>query len=217
MRTFNQMLPLIVFLLAAFTGFTQPFGVFLTLLGAAAIVFAMTNSYLYVAGVFAIGLVAKMCQAPRFVGVPATGYPAGAPIEPFQVKDAASVQERLEGVHTKAPLQPKVAAVTGVLESPSILDNVPLQPMQELASEALPGASIPASAKARVLIYPPAEGFVPAPNGSQERGPKENPYLHNGPDQEGVDTSLFEKGTDMTVEQPAANLAAAQAGSAVAF
>jgi hypothetical protein len=89
--------------------------------------------------------------------------------------------------------------------------------MQELASEALPGASIPASAKARVLIYPPAEGFVPAPKESEERGPKENPYLQNGPDQEGVDVSLLEKGTDGVVEQPAANLAAAQAGSAPAF
>lgn len=217
MRTFNQILPLVVFLLAAFTGFTQPFGVFLTLLGAAAIVFAMTNSYFYVAAIFTVGLIVKMCQVPRFEGVPATGYPAGSPIEPFQVKDAASVQQRLEGVHTKAPLQPKVANVTGVLESPSILDNVPLQPMQELASEALPGASIPASAKARVLIYPPAEGFVPAPKESEERGPKENPYLQNGPDQEGVDVSLLEKGTDGVVEQPAANLAAAQAGSAPAF
>ncbi len=217
MRTFNQVLPLIVFLLAALTGFTQSFGVFLTLLGAAAIVFAMTNSYLYVALIFAAGLVIKACQAPRFVGIPATGYPAGAPLEPFQVKDPVSVQKRLEEVRTAAPLQPKVATVTGVLESPSILDNVPLQPMQELASEAVPGASIPASAKARVLIYPPAEGFVPAPNGSQERGPKENPYLQNGPDHEGGATALLEKGTDMAVEQPAADLAAAQAGSATAF
>lgn len=217
MRTFNQVLPLIVFLLAAFTGFTQPFGVFLTLLGAAAIIFAMTNSYMYVAAVFAVGLLVKMCQAPRFVGIPATGYPAGSPLEPFQVKDAVSVQARLEDVRTKAPLQPKVAAITGVLESPGILDNAPIQPMHELASEALPGASIPASAKARVLIYPPAEGFVPAPNGSQERGPKENPYLQNGPDHEGGATALLEKGTDMAVDQPAADLAAAQAGSAVAF
>ena len=217
MRTFNQVLPLLVFLLVVFTGFTQPFGVFLTLLGVAAIVFSMTNSFAYVGAVFAVGIAVKMAQAPRYVGIPATGYPAGSPVEPFQVKDAASVQHRLEDVRVKAPLQPKVAQVTGVLESASILDNVPLRPMQELTDEALPGASIPASAKARVLIYPPAEGFVPAPNGSQERGPKENPYLQNGPDHEGGATALFEKGTDMSVQQPAADLAAAQAGSAAAF
>ena len=132
MRTFNQVLPLIVFLLTVFTGFTQPFGVFLTLLGVAAIIFAMTNSYAYVGLVFVVGLIVKMCQAPRYVGIPATGYPAGSPVEPFQVKDPESVQKRLEGVRTTAPLQPKVAHVTGVLESASILDNVPLRPMQEL-------------------------------------------------------------------------------------
>ena len=216
MRTFNQMLPLIVFLLAALTGFTQPFGVFLTLLGAAAIVYSMTGSYFYVALVFAVGLGVKMMQAPRFTGVPALGYPAGSPVEPFQVKDPASVQKRLEQVRTQAPLQPKVANVTGVLESANILDAVPLRPMQELASEALPGASIPASAAGRVMIHPPAEGFVPAPNGSQERAPMENPYLQSGPDHEGAATALLDRGTDM-VADPAADLEAAQAGSAAAF
>ena len=210
------MLPLIVFLLAVLTGFTQPFGVFLTLLGAAAIVFAMTNSYTWVAAVFAGGLAVKMLQAPRFTGVPALGYPAGSPVEPFQVKDPASVQKRIQQVHTGAPLQPKVANVTGVLESASILDAVPLRPMQELAGEALPGASIPASAAGRVMIHPPAEGFVPAPNGSQERPPMENPYLQNGPDNEGAETALIDRGTDMVAE-PAADVEAAQAGNAAAF
>lgn len=217
MRTFNQMLPLIVFLLAVLTGFTQPFGVFLTLLGAAAIVFSMTGSFFYVAAVFAVGLGIKMMQAPRFTGVPALGYPAGSPVEPFQVKDPASVQKRLEQVNTGAPLKPKVANVTGVLESASILDAVPLQPMRELAAEALPGASIPASAAGRVMIHPPAEGFVPAPNGSQERPPMENPYLQNGPDDAGAATALIDKGTDIPVEQAAADVEATQAGSAAAF
>lgn len=210
------MLPLIVFLLAALTGFTQPFGVFLTLLGGAAIVFAMTNSYMAVAAVFVGGLAVKALQGPRFTGVPALGYPAGSPVEPFQVKDPVSVQKRLEQVRTPAPLQPKVANVTGVLESASILDAVPLRPMQELAGEALPGASIPASAAGRVLIHPPAEGFVPAPNGSQERPPMENPYLQNGPDHEGAATALIDRGTDMVAE-PAADVEATQAGSAAAF
>jgi hypothetical protein len=110
-----------------------------------------------------------------------------------------------------------IANVTGVLESASILDNTPLQPMEELAAQALPGASIPASAKGRVLINPPAEGFVPAPNGSQETGPKENPYLHNGPDYGSVDASLLEKGTDVVVEQPAGNMTATTSGAAPAF
>jgi hypothetical protein len=112
----------------------------------------------------------------------------------------------------------KVETVTGVLESPSILDNVPLHPMQELMSDATPGASIPASAKARVIINPPAEGFVPAPKESQERALKRQPYLQNGEDEEGVEAALISKGTDMTEpEVPSNELPSTMAGEAPAF
>jgi hypothetical protein len=89
--------------------------------------------------------------------------------------------------------------------------------MQELTSDALPGASIPASAKARVLIYPPAESFVPAPNGSEERTVREVPYLQNGPDHAGVQTSLFDKGTDLPIEEVASNHGGMQSGAGPAF
>lgn len=49
-------------------------------------------------------------------------------VEAFQVKDAPSIHARLEEVRTPMP---KVQAITGVLESPSILDNMPLQAIDQ--------------------------------------------------------------------------------------
>jgi hypothetical protein len=143
------------------------------------------------------------------------GFEAAA-AEGFQGSDTpASIHERV--VAAKQPAA-KVQNITGVLESPSILDNVPLKPMQELTYDAQPGASIPASAKARVIINPPAEGFVPAPKESEQRALKRNPYLQNGEDEEGVEAAMISKGTDMTEpEVPSNELPAAMAGEAPAF
>lgn len=131
---------------------------------------------------------------------------------------ASGPEEIHRRVVTAKQMAQKVETVTGVLESPSILDNVPLHPMQELMSDATPGASIPASAKARVIINPPAEGFVPAPKDSEERALKRQPYLQNGEDDEGVEAALISKGTDMTEpEVPSNELPATMAGEAPAF
>ena len=105
-------------------------------------------------------------------------------IEAFQTKTAPSIQARLEGVRTTVPLAPKVQNITGVLESPNILDNMPLQAMDTLTKEGVPCTSIPASAKARVLIYPKTEGFVPARNGGEENSMRAAPYLQDGMDSE---------------------------------
>lgn len=111
-------------------------------------------------------------------------------IEAFQTKDASSIHARLEQVRAPAPLAPKVAGITGVLESPDILNNMPLQAMDTLTKEGVPCTSIPASAKARVLIYPKAEGFVSAINMSQENTMREAPYLQNGVDTQSENTAL---------------------------
>ncbi len=143
------------------------------------------------------------------------GFEAAASAEGFQARDAVSIHERIAAAKQ---VQGKVQNITGVLESPSILDNVPLKPMQELTYDATPGASIPASAKARVIINPPAEGFVPAPKASEERLLKRNPYLQNGEDDQGVEAALISKGTDMTEpEIPSNELPATMAGEAPAF
>jgi hypothetical protein len=138
---------------------------------------------------------------------PLSGYP----------KDPASVQARIEAVKGGAPLQPKVETITGVLESPTILDAAPLQPLDKLASEALPGATIPASAKARVAIYAPPEDTV-AKDASSEKAPLANPYLQAGPDDEGTLTALIPKGTDLpSIENIGSQIAGALSGAGLAF
>jgi hypothetical protein len=112
--------------------------------------------------------------------------------EPFQIKDAPSIATRLQEVKQAAPLNPKVEP-TGVLESPEILNSENLVGMKALASEALPGASIPASAKASVAIYTPEERTVEA-TGMRVTAPLANPVLQNGPDLDGVLSALKQTG-----------------------
>jgi len=140
-------------------------------------------------------------------------YPEPVGIEAFQVRDAPSVHARLESVKQNVP---KVATITGVLESPDILDNTPLQAMDSLGKEGVPGASIPASAKARVMINPIAEAFMGAPNESVDRNPMENPHLHNGPDTEAINASLIDEGTAMTEPEVASSDMAGTNATAVA-
>jgi hypothetical protein len=137
-------------------------------------------------------------------------------VEGFQARDPLTVQHRLEEVKTTAPLAPKVQVITGVLESADILDNTPLQGMQELANEGVPGASIPASAKARVLIYPPPEDSIPAPSESMALMPKDNPYLQTGQDRLAQEVAMAQKGTELYA-QDSGSLDGVAAGAGPAF
>lgn len=187
----KKILPAGIALVALYIVYSQPLSTAIASVGIAVLLYAATMSKEVVL-VFLIASLFLRQFNRLFFRQPFN--PVG--VEAFQVRDAPSINTRLESVKTGLPLAPKVAAVTGVLESPHILDNTPLQAMDSLAQEGVPGASIPASAKARVLIYPPAEGFVPAPIGSIDAMPMANPYLQEGEDPDGVRTSLFEKGTD---------------------
>jgi len=187
----TKILPAGIALVALYIVYSQPLSTAVASVGIAVLLYAATMSK----EVVLVFLIASLFlrQFNRLFSRRSFN-PVG--VEAFQVRDAPSINTRLETAKTGLPLAPKVAAVTGVLESPHILDNTPLQAMDSLSKEGVPGASIPASAKARVLIYPPAEGFVPAPNGSVDAMPMANPYLQEGEDPDGVQTSLFEKGTD---------------------
>lgn len=196
---------------ALYSLYSQPFMTVVLTFGIAGLLFSYTKSrelaLIVLLGGLALRGFDRLFAAPEPVG-----------IEAFQVKDPVSVHERIATVKQPQPLQPKVETVTGVLESPSILDNVPLSPMQELTSDAQPGASIPASAKARVLIYPPPENFVDAAGQSKDKQPKENPYLQNGPDDEGAEVAMMDKGTDLPPPEVAsANVPATVPGEAPAF
>jgi len=183
----KQSLTAAVLLLGLYALYVQPFATALATIGLSCIVYAVSGSPVFVLVLLLGSLFIKDINrliAPK-------REPVG--IEAFQVKDPVSIQARIESVKQKAP---PVEKVTGVLESTNILDSEPLLPMDTLAKEGVPGASIPASAKARVLIYPPSEISVGRPNGSVNANPVANPFLQNGEDSTGVETSLFERGTD---------------------
>ena len=206
----KNLLPIVTVLVAAYTLYVQPLGTALTTIGIGAIVFALTKSKPILLGVLVAGLLIKPLNrliAPK---------PEPMGVEGFQARDPVSIQARIESVKMPAPLAPKVQGVTGVLESASILDNTPLQAMDELANEGVPGASIPASAKARVLIYPPSEEVVPVPKESLNMLPKDNPYLQTGQDRLAEEVAHAQKGTDLYAPDSGA-LDGVAAGAGPAF
>ena len=192
MSTIDKLMPVAIVLAAAYSLYTVSLNVALMGIGAGAILYAVTKSKYIFLGVLLIVIVMKNFTR----AVTAATAPAEA-VEGFQARDPVSVHTRIETAKGKAPLAPKVENITGVLESAHILDNTPLKAMP---TDGLPGASIPASAKARVLIYPPSEETMPAPKESVRLDPKTNPYLHTGQDRLAEEASLAEKGTDLYAE-----------------
>lgn len=179
-----------VVLVSLYIVYSKPFATALATIGLSCILYAVSRSYELVLALLVLSLFIK--DINRLISP--KREPVG--IEAFQVNDTSSVHTRIESVKQDAPLSPPVENVTGVLESITVLDKEALLPMEILAKEGVPGASIPASAKARALIYPPSELSVGRPNGSLNSNPVANPHLQNGEDREGVETSLFERGTD---------------------
>jgi hypothetical protein len=194
----------------AYSLYAKSLSTTLTAVGLAAVVFALSKSF--IAALVVLVLAVFMKDINKLI------MPKKEPmgVEAFQARDPVTVQERLEEVKTAAPLAPKVQAITGVLESASILDNTPLQGMQELANEGVPGASIPASAKARVLIYPPSEDSIPAPSESVALTPKDNPYLQTGQDRLAQEVAMAQKGTELYA-QDSASLDGVAGGAGPAF
>jgi hypothetical protein len=206
---------LVILALFLYAFFTCPFSNVLVMAGAGLVTYGLTRSLELTVVALVLVMLAQRTMRPSSFGSVQSPM-AGS--EGFQPKDPLSVHTRIETVRGDGPLKPKVANVTGVLESPSILDNSPLMAMDELAKQALPGSSIPASAKARVLIYPPAEGFASPANGSLERPVKQNPFLQDGADIESEVTALLPKGTDMPGPPVASSeMAGAMIGSAQPF
>lgn len=219
MRELENAAPFLIIPLVALTLYIQPLGTAMIIIGLGAVFYALTKSKLAFLAVLLIAPLSGMLHHARLN------------IEAFQARDPVNVQTRLESVKTPAPLNPKnelpadynilnssaqkLQVVTGVLESPSILDNTPLMAMEHLGKEGVPGASIPASAKARVLIYPPSEDSIPAKE-SMAMDPKNNPYLHTGQDRLAEEVSLAEKGTHLYAED-SGSLSGVAMGAGPAF
>jgi hypothetical protein len=214
MKSLGNLTTLVILAIFLYAFLQCPFSQVLVMAGVALVTYGLSRSEELTIVVLLVALASQRLMRPRHFGSIQSPM-AGS--EGFQVKDPLSIHARIETVRNDGPLKPKVANVTGVLESPSILDNAPLMGMQELANEALPGRSIPASAKARVLIYPPAEGFTSPANASVEMPVKQNPVLQAGNDYEGEQVALLPKGTDMPVDMPSSEVAGAASGAAPPF
>ena len=224
MRELEKYAPFVIIPLVLYTLFMKPLGVAMMTIGLGAILFALTKSKLV--------FLAVLLFAPfmNLIGMREMAKSVG--MEGFQARDPINVQTRLETVKTSAPLHPKqelpadynilnssakhVDVVTGVLESPDILDNTPLMEIEQIGKDGLPGVTIPASAKARVLIYPPAEDSVPAPRESIKHDPMSNPYLQTGQDRLAEEVSLAQKGTELYA-QDSASLDGVASGAGPAF
>ena len=209
MSTIDKLMPIAIVLAVAYSLYTVPLNTALMGIGAGAILYAVTKSKYIFLGVLLIMIVMKnftrvvtaaTAPATPTVTTTVTTTVPTFPAEGFQARDPVNVHTRIETVKGKAPLNPKVENITGVLESPHILDNTPLQGMP---GDGLPGSSIPASARARVLIYPPSEETMPAPKESVRLDPKTNPYLQTGQDRLAEEVSMAQKGTDLYAEDSA--------------
>lgn len=131
-------------------------------------------------------------------------------LEPFQVKDPVTIHQRVAESKKGPPLMPKVNEITGVLESPNILDS--LQISQVGSSEE--GASmktLPASLTGVHSIRTPSESFInrtPSP----DVPPRGNPYLQNGEDGKAVNTALSQRGSELLMDQGAGDVPGAMVG-----
>ena len=137
---------------------------------------------------------------------PPKAEPVGYNIhEGFQAKDPISIHQRIADAKKE---QEKPSSITGVLESPDILDN--LQIAKAEGGSARKGGPAGLAAGQQPIHTPPQlEDQLPAEGSYENRVPKANPPLQNGPDNQGVMTALVPKGTGLMSGQPAAQVAAA--------
>ena len=125
--------------------------------------------------------------------------------EGFQAKDPISIHQRIKTAHVATQPTPMI---TGVLESPEILDNLQIASVGSDETGAARRVQ-PAGAKGSSEPIPtPRDSAdqLPASGSYETRVPKANPPLQNGPDNQGILTALIAKGTALFTGQPAAEV-----------
>lgn len=178
----------------------------------AAVASAYTKSPRVAVGVCIAAVVFQLGSAflePKPVVVVATNLPPAT--ESFQPKDPVSIHQRIVANKRTEPLGPKLENVTGVLESPEILDSLHLT---DLSPSEMGGShkTVPVGVMRADPIRTPAEATLP-PIDTPDRAPMPNPYLQNGEDSKGVLTALINKGTAMFSGQPSSDVPAVNNGA----
>jgi hypothetical protein len=126
-------------------------------------------------------------MAPPPIRQEPVGYSEG-----FQAKDPISIHQRIEAAANK---QQPPSMITGVLESPDILDNLQIAKLDEAGAAR---RVQPAGAKGVAEPIPTPKDSadeLPASGSYERRVPIANPPLQNGPDNQGILTALIAKGT----------------------
>jgi hypothetical protein len=181
----------------------------------ALLVYLATKSVSTVAIVFIGAALLRLFIVPRAINPALPGSEMKDSVytkqqrEGFQAKDPISIHKRIEKNKAPAPLNPKTATITGVLESPEILDSLQISPVLP-AEQGGAMHSRHAALKAPEIIPTPPE-LTPTST-SVEHAPVSNPVLQNGPDNEGIFTALIAKGTALFKGQPSTNVKGASSG-----
>lgn len=128
--------------------------------------------------------------------------------EGFQAKDPISIHQRIAKERREIA---RVPSVTGVLESPEILDSLHVGQVRP-EEEGFTNSVQPAGVTTTQPIPTPAESSMPA-RPTADAAPMANPYLQNGPDLTGVQTALAAKGTALATSS-ASTLPATTTGAA---
>ena len=118
--------------------------------------------------------------------------------EGFQPKDPITINQRIEKNKSSSPLQPKASNITGVLESPEILDALQIsevRPVEQGAAMNTRPASL--NVMAPEIIPTPPELTPSSATGSLNVAPQANPVLQNGHDNESIMTALISKGSSL--------------------
>lgn len=200
--------------------FYYPVGYIILTVAIAVISFLMNRDYVTPLGVLLVMIIIRtlgdlLTPKPKAAKPYAEDFQASAikPAEPakegFQAKDPISIHQRITKQRVSLPA---VDSVTGVLESPDILDNFKVGAVSA-AEEGFTNSVQPASLVANVApMATPAESSMPRGN-SPDAAPMSNPALITGADPVGVETAMANKGTALNTA-PAANMSATTTGPA---
>jgi hypothetical protein len=191
---------------------TFPLGLMALTAVVSATVFAIYDSTRYALAVLVIMIVARLLTI-LLKPEPLTNLPGFSSLkdgfqnlnkEGFQPKDPVSVHQRIADNKKEGPLQPKMDDITGVLESPKILDSLQIANLNKAESGG-PSRTQPASLSGIPPIRTPREEEI-VRNTFEDLAPRGNPFLQNGADDGSVNTALSSRGADLKMHQGAGDV-----------
>jgi len=195
--------------IVAFALYTFPVNYMTATSVLAVFMYVLTKSVNSVIGIFVGAILFSMFIKPSL-----PQGPPGSQVQPsiytqqqregFQAKDPITIHQRITANKVQTPAVP---TITGVLESPNILDSLQISEVQP-AEHGAALKTLPASIKAPEIIPTPPE--LTPPSTSMKSAPLSNPVLQNGPDNESVLTALISKGTALFKGQPSSEVDAAK-------